>query len=354
MHSQGALADAASRYRQVLQGEPDHAQALYHLAVIACQRGDLDEGIALAQRSLASDPCQPRAQNLVGMALSRLGRQQDALASFERAVADAPDFADAHGNRATALMELGRFEEACVDYERAVALQPGSVGDWLNLGTVLHRLGRHEDAIAAYDRVLALHAGIPEAHFNRGNVLAHLRRFDEALASYDRALAIKETGPGKALFVECVKNRKFTSDPGGVRALLLRALSEPWGRPADLAMPAASIVKLSPAVKECCARAAKIWPARLAIEDLSGRLAAIADDELLRVLLETAPVCDIDVERLLTGLRAVLLDAARESPATANEDGLFRFCCALARQCFIKRIRLRCDRRRARASGAVI
>jgi len=403
LHRQGALADAASRYRQVLQETPEHAQALYHLAVIACQRGDFGDGIELAQRSLASEAHQPRTQNLLGMALSRLGRHEDALASFERAIAAAPDFADAHGNRASALMELGRLEEACADYERAVALQPASIGDWLNLGTVLHRLGRHDDAIAAYDRVLALQAGIPEAHFNRGNVLAQLARYDEALASYDRALAINrryadalnararvllqlgriegavanveealalapdrfglltrmvdtlvargqaaralpaviralaanESDDVKALFVQCVRNRQLTSDAGGVRAAVLRALAEPWDRPADLAAPAVSLVKLNPAVKECCARAARAWPARLTIEDLSGRLAAIADDELLRVLLETAPVCDIELERCLTGIRSILLEAARESPATASDDGLFRFCCALARQCFI-------------------
>ena len=407
LHRQGALADAAGRYRQVLQGEPDHAQALYHLAVIACQQGDLGEGVQLARRSLANDPRQPRAHNVLGMALSRLGQHEDALTGFERAIADAPEFADAHGNRASALMELGRFEEAAAGYERAVALEPNSVGDWLNLGTVLHRLGRHDDAVASYDRVLALHANIPEAHFNRGNVLAHLARYDEALASYDRALAInrryaealnargrvllelgriegaianveealalapdrlgplgqmvdalilrgetaralaavmralaakrtgEESSEAKSLFVQCVRNRKLTSDAGGIRALVLRALLEPWDRPADLAAPAVSLVKLNPAVKECCARAARAWPARLTIEDLSGRLAAIADDELLRVLLETVPVCDVELERCLTGLRSVLLDAARESPASAAEDGLFRFCCALARQCFI-------------------
>ena len=73
LHRQGALADAASRYRQVLESEPDHAAALYHLAVIACQQGRFAEGIELARRSLASDPQQPRAHNLLGMALSRLG-----------------------------------------------------------------------------------------------------------------------------------------------------------------------------------------------------------------------------------------------------------------------------------------
>ena len=407
MHGQGALADAESRYRQVLQGEPDHAPALYHLAVIACQQGRFDEGIELAQRSLASEPHQPRAHNLLGMALSRVGRQEEALASFERAIAHEPDFADAHGNRASALMEFGRTEEAGASYERAVALQPDSIGDWLNLGTALHRLGRHEDAIGSYDRALALQVGIPEAHFNRGNVLAHLGRYEEALASYDRALAInrryvdalnargrvllqlgriegaianfekalalapehpgaldqlvnamlahgpeslhraralaavmralavKETSAAKALFVECVRNRKFTSDALGVRALMLRAMSEPWDRPVDLAMPAVSLVKLNPAIKECCARATAAWPARLTIEDLSGRLAAIADDELLRVLLETVPVCDVELERCLTGLRSILLDAAARGPATPTEDGLLRFCCALARQCFI-------------------
>ena len=37
----------------------------------------------------------------------------------------------------------------------------------------------------------------------------------------------------------------------------------------------------------------------------------------------------------LTGLRAILLDAAAAAAGDTNEDGLLRFCCALARQCFI-------------------
>ena len=407
LHRQGGLAEAASRYRQVLQSEPDHAAALYHLAVIACQRGQFLDGIELARQSLASDPRQPRAHNILGMALSRLGRHEEALASFDHAVLHQPDFADAHGNRASALMELGRVADAVASYEHAVALQPDSVGDWLNLGTALHRLGRDDDAIASYDRALALHANFPEAHFNRGNVLARLARYEEALASYDRALAsnrryvdalngrghvllelgriegavanfeealalapdhpgvlerlvdallsqgsdhasrtralaavtralaVKETSAAKALFVRCIRNRKLTSDAVGARALVLRALSEPWDRPADLAVPAVSLVKLNPAVKDACAHVVRAWPNRIMLENLSGRLTAIADDELLRVLLETAPACDVELERVLTGIRYIFLAAAQEGPTTPEEDGLLRFFCALARQCFV-------------------
>jgi tetratricopeptide (TPR) repeat protein/SAM-dependent methyltransferase len=407
LHRQGAPAEAATRYQEVLEREPEHAVALYHLAVISCQFGQFRDGVVLARRSLASDPRQPRVHNMLGMAASRLGWLEQALASFDDAILLQPDFADAHGNRASALMELGRPAEAVASYERALALQPDSVGDWLNLGTALHRLGRDDDALASYDRALALHPSFSEAHCNRGHVLARRGRYEEALASYDRALAgnrryvdalsgrgqvllalgriegaltsfeealalapdhpgvldrlvdallsrgsdrsnraralaavtralaARETSAAKALFVECIKNRKFSTDAAGVRALMLRALSEPWDRPADLAAPAVSLVKLNPAVKDACARVGQTWPERIMLENLSGRLTAIADDELLRVVLETVPVCDVELERLLTAIRAIFLAAAHEGPPAPEEDGLLRFFCALARQCFI-------------------
>lgn len=404
LHGQGALGEAASRYRRVLECEPEHAQALYHLAVIGCQQGRLEEGVALVGRSLAREARQPRARNLLGMALGRLGRGEEALAHFDAAIDLQPGFADAHGNRAGVLMELGRLAEAVAGFERAVALAPDSAGDWLNLGTALDRLGRHEEALAGYDRVLALQASFPPAHFNRGNVLARLARYEEALASYDRALALdrryadaldgraqvllqlgrvegavanlqeliamapdragaldrlvqmliargdharalvavlpvlaaKDSHAARALFVRCVANRKFTADPGvGVRGYMARALAEPWDRPADLAVPAVSLVMLAPAVKDVCVQLGAAWPQRLMLEDLSGRLTAIADDALLCTLLESAPICDVALERALTGIRAIFLAAASDGPATPTEDGLLRFFCALARQCFI-------------------
>ena len=47
------------------------------------------------------------------------------------------------------------------------------------------------------------------------------------------------------------------------------------------------------------------------------------------------PVCDVELERCLTGMRAILLGTAADGPAEPAEDGLLRFFCALARQGFI-------------------
>ncbi|MFL6799012.1 MAG: tetratricopeptide repeat protein [Xanthobacteraceae bacterium] len=403
LHGEAALSEAASRFREVLQSEPEQALALYHLAVISCQQGELSQGVDLVRRSLVSDPHQPRAHNLLGMVLARGGRQQEALGSFEAAINEQPGFAEAHGNRASALMELGRVEEAIDGFERAVALAPDSAGDLLNLGTAQHRAGRHDDALASYDRVLTLQPGFAPAHCNRANVLFHIGRHADALAGYDHALAIErrypealrgrgmtlirlgrvegalanfeealalarsesgalrqlvqalvaegavpaaltlatraltaaETSEHKALFVACVRNRKFKLDPGGVRDHLARALRDGWDRPTDLAVPAASLVKLNPAIRDACSRAVSAWPRRLVLDDLSGRLRAIGEDELLHALLQNGPVCDVELERCLTGLRSIFLEAAGEGPAAPAEDGLLRFCCMLARQCFI-------------------
>src|SRR5499426_4434284 len=99
LQQQGALADAADRYTQVLRLEPANADALYRMAQVSCQQGHLEAGIRFAQQALAVEPRRGRTHLLLGMASARLGRPQDALASFDRAVSCAPDLADAHGNR---------------------------------------------------------------------------------------------------------------------------------------------------------------------------------------------------------------------------------------------------------------
>lgn len=58
------------------------------------------------------------------------------------------------------------------------------------------------------------------------------------------------------------------------------------------------------------------------------------DDLLLRALLEGAPICDLQMERLLTMVRYALLDDAIGNAGIQGANRL-EFACALARQCFI-------------------
>jgi tetratricopeptide (TPR) repeat protein len=201
-HRRGELGLAMERYVDVLKIEPENADALYYVAVVACQEGQYKEGADLARRAIANGPPQARVHNLLGQAHDRLAQPLEAIKNYDRAIAIDPDFADAHGNRANILAEAGFPDEALKAFDRALALKPNSVADWLNRGALLQDLGRAEEALTNYDKAIAIDPQFAEAYANRASALKELGQFDEtrdlrdspryneALAAYDKAIQI--------------------------------------------------------------------------------------------------------------------------------------------------------------------
>ena len=132
---------------------------------------------------------------------------------------------------------------------------------------------------------------------------------DEAIISYQRALRISESAEIKTGFAQCIRNLYFTHEIPGIRPLVARAISEPWGRPAELANPAISLIKLDPAIKPCIDRAQEAWPTRITRPGAVWQRRARCDlqGSLLRCLLENTPVCDLELERFLTMARSIML-----------------------------------------------
>src|SRR5204863_989932 len=95
-----------------------------------------------------------------------------------------------------------------------------------------------------------------------------------------RALAAKETQDLKTLFVQWQANRSFAVGDAALRGHLLRAIIEPWGRPAELALSCALVVKTGTAVAEALKRLAPPGPVQPELHEwFSGqRLEAIAGD----------------------------------------------------------------------------
>jgi tetratricopeptide (TPR) repeat protein/SAM-dependent methyltransferase len=295
----------------------------------------------------------------------------DALDSYNRAIAIESDFADAHNNRGNVLRDLRRFDDAFAAYDKALALNPDLAGAWLGRGNVFHQLRRYEEADAAYDKALTLNPDLAEAWLGRGNVFHQLRRYEEAVVAYDKALALNrdfveaiqplvflllsegnigealslarralaanETTETKFLVASCLSSPLMHPSMGDLRDLLLRALSEPWVRPSELAPVCAFFLVLNDAIRDSMVFSAKAWPKLLPAEELasSSSLAKFAEDRLLRALLESTPVCNVALERFATGLRFSLLTAAQSTSDSVVAEPVLGLYCALARQCFI-------------------
>jgi SAM-dependent methyltransferase len=205
--------------------------------------------------------------------------------------------------RANNALKQGNLDEAIASYKQILALKPNIAEVHCNLGVALNARGSLTEAAEAYRRALAINPKLAAIYINLGHVLVAQSNVMEAIALARRALDIAPTEVIKAFFVECIRGLPPAIPPNPaldhIEPLIVRALIEGWGRPEDLAGFAGELVKR--------------------------RFAT--NNPLLRALLVTAPVRDIELEHLLTQERRRLL--------VAVDDKDLLFACSLARQCFI-------------------
>jgi tetratricopeptide (TPR) repeat protein/SAM-dependent methyltransferase len=329
------LDEAVNHYRRALALKPELVGAHNNLANALVEQGRLEEALEHFQRALALDPGLVEVHVNFGIVLMQKGMLDAAAAQLGRAVALKPDFADAHSNLGNVYLSQGRLDEAAASYERALALKPELAPAHNNLGIVLAARGRFEDASLSFQRALALQPDFIDAYNNLGRAFMALGQPDHALGALRRALALVEGQDTKSLFVQSVKMLALPPNVEDFRTLMVRALTEPWGRTTDLAPVAARLLKQDEVVAAVMARATAAWPRRLAADALLGTSgpADLARHRLLRCLIEAAPVGDLELERLLTALRFALLQLI--SQASMVEDDVRDLCCSLARQCFL-------------------
>jgi protein O-GlcNAc transferase len=189
-HQAGRLEQAEALYRKVLEKDPDHAEALHLLGLIAFQQEKFASAIVLIERALPKLSDMPEAHLNLGNALREVGRLSDAAESYRRAIALDPDYGMAHSNLARTLNDQGLFEAGLESSRRAVELMPHFLGAQVNCAASLMGLRRFQESEILLRRAVQLAPDKAEAHLDLGEILAHLGRLDEAAASYRRALAI--------------------------------------------------------------------------------------------------------------------------------------------------------------------
>ncbi len=190
LHQAGQLHEAEHWYRQVLQAEPAHCDAL---SLLGALRGALDDAAgaaALFQRLVDVRPDYPRAYFNLGIAKDRQGDTEAALRCFRQATAVDPSHAEAYFVLGVQSAKQGDMETAIACYRRAIELKPTYANAYNNLGNLLE--GR-DDAAAGecFRRAIHCDPQFAEAYSNLGAYLGRQRDFDGAIQCFQRALQLR-------------------------------------------------------------------------------------------------------------------------------------------------------------------
>jgi Flp pilus assembly protein TadD/SAM-dependent methyltransferase len=368
-HQAGHRSDAERLYRDVLAIEPRNHGALHLLGALMHQSGRSEEAVSLIRQAIAIDPRNPDYHYNLGSTLNASGRMAEAIEPLSKAIALKPQYPEAHFELGNAHARAGQFDAAEKSLRRALDLQPANAGIMNNLGRVLLAIGRPEDAAAIWQRAVTLQPDLAMLHLNIGMVRALQSRLDEAEQSLRRALAVQadypeavqqlaavmlrrgrahealpllaqalsrsESAEIKATFAQCLLAAEELRPDAALRDLFRRAIEEAWARPVLLAPLGTLILKAHPAIGAAIRRVAGQWGKVPAAQLLptGAEIDAVAQEPLVRSVLEAAPNCDIEFERFLTVLRAGMIERARSGDAVGKKT--LDLYAALARQCFI-------------------
>jgi predicted O-linked N-acetylglucosamine transferase (SPINDLY family) len=152
----GELEQAKALYWDILKSQPGNPDAL-HLFGLAChQQGDHRSAVRFIRQAVERVPDQPVLRNNLGDALHRAGDLAGAVEQLQRALALRPDYAGAHMNLGAVLSETGDHDRALVHSREAARLDPDWPEAWFNLGMLELDQVRLADSVQSLRRALAL------------------------------------------------------------------------------------------------------------------------------------------------------------------------------------------------------
>jgi protein O-GlcNAc transferase len=165
-HQAGRLAEAERGYREILRSEPEHADSLHLLGVIALQNGDFTSALSLVERAVALRPDAAVCRNNLGQVLERLGRSDEAARCYEAAIDLDPGYAEAYNNLGFVLARQDRLTDADALYRKAIDLDPEYAEPHTNRGNLFKDRGEIDAAIVCYRRAIELRPDLSALHSN--------------------------------------------------------------------------------------------------------------------------------------------------------------------------------------------
>ena len=215
LHKSGKLVQAQRGYRQILDTDPQHPQALYCLGQLMASQGKHGTAKRLFTALVEVRPHSEKAWTWLAESLEARERLAEAANAYQKVIEINPNSATPHNKLGTLLFKLRRFDEAVASFDRAITLKPDHLEADINRANTLFLLGRLPPdkrdhyatlnaalgdranqnggaafAVHYYRQAIAMKNDLVRAHYGLGQALHAKGESENARLSYRRAAEI--------------------------------------------------------------------------------------------------------------------------------------------------------------------
>ncbi|KGK00938.1 tetratricopeptide repeat-containing sulfotransferase family protein [Thalassotalea sp. ND16A] len=207
-HREGNIAQAEAVYLEILEQEPEYADAHHMVAVVNLQKGQFEQAEKSFRQAIALDHSQTDFYSNLGNALAAQNRIDEAYECFKQAITlDANNFS-ALGNAATALLTLDRSDEAKPLCLKILAAFPDDISALLNLASV--HLAQHDthSAIAVIRKGIVIEPDNVELKIQLASNLELINQLDEAKLVIEEVVTLQPKMPRASLIRGIILRRQ--------------------------------------------------------------------------------------------------------------------------------------------------
>lgn len=215
LHKAGKLVQAERGYRQILDTDPNHAQALYCLGQLMAKQGKHGAAKRLFTALTELRPQSEKAWTWLAQSLEARQRLSEAIKAHQAVIGINPQSASAFNKLGNLLFKQRRFEEAIAAFDKAVELNPGNLEADISrantlfmlgklppdqlafyatknaeLGDKVSKAGNATFAMHCYRQALVMKSDLAHAHYGLAQLLQAQGEAEDARQSYRRAAEI--------------------------------------------------------------------------------------------------------------------------------------------------------------------
>lgn len=151
------------------------------------RNNDPDGAIAKLKGLLATNPKDPNALFLIGMAYAKKTMHAEAQAAFLQVTELAPKFAAAFYQLGVASQGLDQSEKALEAYGKTSELDPANADAFYNSGLILFKLMRIDEALAAFEKATSLRPDDPAYLEMAGRCYINKANYEKAIEFLEKA-----------------------------------------------------------------------------------------------------------------------------------------------------------------------